>query len=69
MRQPLHAALNPPNTLFLVLLMSPLMPLYDRYRTMPERQTHHAARRARLHAVATRRLAGPSPLVPAERTS
>ncbi len=61
-RRQLNVDLNQRNTLFLVLLMSLLITLYDRYRTMQERRMHHAERMKRLHPVT---VAGP--LVPSGR--
>jgi hypothetical protein len=50
-RRQLHVDLNPRNTLFLVLLMSLLVTLFDRYRTMQDRRIEHAERLTRLHRV------------------
>lgn len=68
-RRQLHADLNLRNTLFLVLLMSLLITLYDRYRTMQERRIEHAERMARLHPATADRPLGPSRRQPAKRTS
>jgi hypothetical protein len=68
-RRQLHADLNLRNTLFLVLLMSLLVTLYDRYRTMQERRIHHAERMSRLHPVKEGRPLRPSGRQLAKRTS
>ena len=44
LRHPLHSYIEGRDTLFLVLLVSLLITLYDRYRTMQERRIDHAER-------------------------
>jgi hypothetical protein len=66
-RRQLHADLNLRNTLFLVLLMSLLVTLFDRYRTMQDRRIEPAERMTRLHRVQAD-LESTKPLV-AKRTS
>jgi hypothetical protein len=68
-RRELHADLNLRNTLFLVLLVSLLVTLYDRYRTMQDRRINHAAVMIRFTAQHSRHPGRPSDPRPAERTS
>jgi hypothetical protein len=66
-RRQLHADLNLRNTLFLVLLMSLLVTLFDRYRTMQNRRIQHAERMTRLHPAHAD--LGPTKRLVAKRTS